>query len=254
MERVIVVANQKGGVGKTTTVANLAAGLSRLGHKVAVIDLDSQGALTISLGYDPYKIQPSTYNLLLDDDSTFNEVLINTKNHLHIAPANAELLAAEYKLYNQPNRTSRLREVLAKPREKFEFILIDTPPNLGLLTVNGLVASGELLIPVAANYLSMRGVRSLLDSVWLIRERLNPELKLLGVLPTMVHSNAKHAKSAIHEMQSVFKQKVFGTYIPYDEIAATAPAMRKTSLDIAPQSPIATAYQYLAKEISYARR
>ncbi len=253
MERIIVVANQKGGVCKTTTTMNLAAGLAKLGYRVAVIDLDSQGALTISLGIDPYTIRPSTYDLLLDAEVQFSHILKNTSNGLQIAPSNAELIAAEYKLYSAPGRTSRLRTKLQKPREQFDFILIDTPPNLGLITVNGLVAATELLIPVAANYLSMRGVRSLLDSVWLIRERLNPQLKLLGVLPTMVHPKAPHARSAIYEMQSVFKQKVFRTYIPYHEVAATAPAVRRTILEYSPNSPVATAYLYLAKEVSHAK-
>jgi len=249
MERIIAIANQKGGVGKTTTVVNLAAGLAHLGHRVAVIDLDSQGALTISLGFDPYTIRPSTYNILIDQGTEFIEVIQKSRQRIHVAPANAELIAAEYKLYNEPDRTSRLQKALQLPREPFDFILIDTPPNLGLVTVNGLVAAGELLIPVAANYLSMRGVRSLLDSVWLIRERLNPQLKLLGVLPTMVQSKAPHAKSAIYEMQTVFKQKVFHSIIPYDNVAATAPALRQTTIEYAPTSAVATAYLYLAKEV-----
>ncbi|MBT3391955.1 MAG: AAA family ATPase [Chloroflexi bacterium] len=253
MERIIIVANQKGGVGKTSTVVNLAAGLAQLGHRVAVIDLDSQGALTISLGLDPYTVRPSTYNLLLDDKIAFTDVLKDTGKNIALAPANAELIAAEYKLYTQSERTARLRNILQLPREPFDFILIDTAPNLGLVTVNGLAAAHELLIPVAANYLSMRGVRSLLDSVWLIREKLNPQLKLLGVLPTLVHPKATHAKSAIYEMKTVFKQKVFHAFIPYDDVAATAPAMRKSVLEYAPNSAVATAYLYLAKEVSYAK-
>lgn len=252
MERIITVANQKGGVGKTTTVVNLAAGLASLGHRVAVIDLDSQGALTISLGFDPYTVRPSTYNLLLDEELKFPEVLRRARTRVQIAPANAELIAAEYKLYTESGRTSRLRNALKLTRDPFDFIIIDTPPNLGLVTVNGLVAADELLIPVAANYLSMRGVRSLLDSVWLIRERLNPGLKLLGVLPTLVHPKAAHARSAIYEMQTVFKQKVFQGYIPYDDAAATAPATRQSSIEYAPNSAVATAYLNLAKEVSRA--
>ena len=128
MERIIIVANQKGGVGKTTTVVNLAAGLTRLGHRVAVIDLDSQGALTISLGFDPYTVRPSTYNILLDQNTVFSEALQKSRQGIYVAPANAELIAAEYKLYNESDRTSRLRKALQLPREPFDFILIDTPP------------------------------------------------------------------------------------------------------------------------------
>jgi len=253
MSRIIAIANQKGGVGKTTTTVNLAAGLAKLGHRVAVIDLDSQGALTISLGFDPYTIKPSTYDLLLDANITLHDVLHISTPKLKIAPANAELASAEYRLFNQKNRITRLRTALGTGDGLFDFILIDTPPSLGLITVNGLVAATELLIPVSADYLSMRGVRSLLNSLWLIREHLNAQFKLLGILPTMVHDNAPHARAAIDEMKSVFKHKVFQTMIPYNDITANAPAMRKTIFDIAKDSNIAKAYLQLAKEVNYAK-
>ena len=254
MERIIAVANQKGGVGKTTSAVNLAAGLANLGHSVAVIDLDSQGALTVSLGFDPYTVRPSTYNLLVEQNISLTQILRDTRPNLQLAPANAELIAAEYRLLKKPDRTLRLRKAIERSPTQLDFIIIDTPPSLSLLTVNGLAAAHELLIPVAANYLSMRGVRSLLDSVWLIRERINPGLKLLGVLPTLVQSNTPHAMSAISEMQAVFKHKVFRTFIPADDAAAIAPAMRQTVIDYKPESAAATAYQQLAKEISNAHR
>lgn len=250
MERIIVIANQKGGVGKTTTVVNLAAGLVALGFRVAVIDLDPQGALTISLGLDPYVIRPSTYNLLIEPNFNLKDLLFESRENLFLVPANAELIAAEYRLINQPDRTTRLRNAISRNGTSLDFILIDTPPSLSLLTVNGIAAAHELLIPVATNYLSMRGVRSLLDSVWLIRERINPNLKLLGVLPTLVHADTPHAMSAIIEMQTVFKSKVFRTFIPYDEVAAMAPATRQSAIDYDPQSTVALAYQELAKEVS----
>jgi len=152
------------------------------------------------------------------------------------------------------DRALRLRKAIERSDHSYDFILIDTPPSLSLLTVNGLAAANELLIPVAANYLSMRGVRSLLDSVWLIREKINPELKLLGVLPTLVQSNTSHAMTAIGEMQTVFKQKVFRSFIPVDEVAAMAPAMRQSAIDFNPNSAVAVAYQQLAKEVSNAQR
>jgi len=242
MSRIIAIANQKGGVGKTTTTVNLAAGLAKLGHQVGVIDLDSQGALTISLGFDPYTIEPSTYDLLLAANTNLSDVLQISTTHLQIAPANAKLAAAEYRLYNQKNCIKRLRAALKTGDDLFDFILIDTPPSLGLITVNGLVAATELLIPVAADYLSMRGIRSLLNSLWQIQEYLHARFKLLGVLPTMVHDNAAPAIAAIDEMRTVLKHKVFRTIIPYNDIAAAAPAMRKTILDAAPESNIAKAY------------
>ena len=249
MERVIAIANQKGGVGKTTTVVNLAAGLAVLGQRVAVIDLDSQGALTVSLGYDPYTIRPSTYNLLLDDQLNLNSIAKDVHKNLALAPANTELIAAEYRLMNKADRTLRLKNALSNNHKQVDFILIDTPPSLSLLTVNALAASGELLIPVATNYLSMRGVRALLESVSLIRKRINPNLKLLGVLPTLVQVNTPHAMSAIAEIRSVFKNKVFSTFIPIDEVAAMAPALRKSAVEYRPKSAVAIAYKQLAKEV-----
>ncbi|MEN8171456.1 MAG: ParA family protein [Chloroflexota bacterium] len=253
MSRNIAIANQKGGVGKTTTTVNLAAGLAKFGNRVAIIDLDSQGALTISMGFDPYTIKPSTYDLLLNPKTTLHEVLQYSTLNLQIAPANAELSSAEYRLYKEKNRINRLRTALEIGDGFFDFILIDTPPSMGIVTVNALVAATELLIPVSADYLSMRGIRSLLNMVWLIRKQISPQFKLLGVLPTMVHDNAPGANAAIKEMRSVFKNKVFKTMIPYDDIAATAPARRKTILDTAPESNIAQAYMQLAKEVSNAK-
>jgi chromosome partitioning protein len=253
MRRIITIANQKGGVGKTTTAVNLAAGLAILGHNVGVIDLDSQAALTISLGQDPYTIRPSTYNLLMEPGLGLSDITQEARPNLCLAPANVELIAAEYRLIKKPDRTLRLKKAIEGDNISLDFILIDTPPSLSLLTVNGLVAANELLIPVAANYLSMRGVRSLLESVWLIRNKINPGLKLLGILPTLVQANQSHAMSAIAEMQSVFKRKVFRTFIPVDEAAATAPAVRKTVLDYKPNSAVAIAYKNLAKEVYNAK-
>ena len=141
--RIIAIANQKGGVGKTTTVVNLAAGLAKLGKQVCVIDLDAQGALTISFGQDPYTIRPSTYNLLLDDAITLQSILHEYNSNLSLAPANAEIIAAEYRLLSASDRALRLRKSIERSNHSYDFILIDTPPSLSLLTVNGLVAASR---------------------------------------------------------------------------------------------------------------
>lgn len=253
MKRVIVVANQKGGVGKTTTVINLGASLASLGFRVALVDLDSQGALTASFGLDPYKVNPSTTHLLLNNNFSLRQILKRGRQRLQIAPANAELLSAEYRLLKQTDRTEKMRGAIERSDDELDFVLIDTPPNLGLLTVNGLVAANELLIPVKTEYLAMRGVRPLLESVWLIRERINPGLKLLGVLPTMVVDNSVNASTVIQEMKKVFKNKMFKTVIPIDEAAAVAPAARRALIDYKPDSPVAKAYMRLAEEVSNAR-
>jgi chromosome partitioning protein len=251
MRRVIVVANQKGGVGKTTTVINLGAALASFGHRVIVADLDSQGALTASFGYDPYNVNPSTTNVLLDEGIALSDVLVPGRERLEIAPANAELLAAEYKLLKQADRTNRLRGAIERSnKDGYDYVIIDTPPNLGLLTVNGLVAATDLLIPVKTEYLAMRGVRPLLESVWLIRERINPGLRLLGVLPTMYQQESRYATAVVEEMRKVFKNKMLRTVIPVDEAAAVAPAARSTAIDYKPHSPAAAAYRRLAEEVN----
>jgi chromosome partitioning protein len=248
--RVIAVANQKGGVGKTTTVANLGAALKELGYAVALIDMDAQGALSISLGLDPYTIQPSTYNLLMDPSFPIQRVLRPVNLGMQLAPANSQLIAAEYQLLRKPDRALRLRKALRNDSLQFDFVLIDTPPSLGLLTVNALGAASEILIPVATEYLSMRGVRPLLDTVWKVREYINPELHLLGVIPTMYSQESPFARQALKEIRSVFRQSVFGVPITRDEDIFVAPAARQTVLEYKPRSSVADAYRHLAKEVS----
>jgi chromosome partitioning protein len=182
------------------------------------------------------------------------DVLHDGRERLQIAPASAELLSAEYRLLKQADRTNRLKNAIEKTKDEFDYVVIDTPPNLGLLTVNALVAASELLIPVKTDYLAMRGVRPLLESVWLIRDKLNPDLRLLGVLPTMYFSDSPHAAAVVEEMKSIFKNKLFHTVIPIDEVAAVAPATRQAALDYQPNSPVAIAYRRLAEEVSDALR
>jgi len=253
MPRIIAVANQKGGVGKTTTVTNLGIALSKLGHQVAMIDLDPQGALTVSFGFDPYEIKPSIYDVLLAKESAIDGVLREIQITASLAPANTELIATEYRLLKEPDRTFRLKNAIARSTRPLDYILIDTPPSLGLLTINALVSAQELLIPVATDYLAMRGVRSLMESVWFIRDRINPDLHLLGLVPTLYRKDSPHANAVISEMRKVFKQKVTRTYIPQDEAASAAPAARKSVLDYQPDSRAAAAYLQLAKEVEHGR-
>lgn len=254
MRRVIAVANQKGGVGKTTTVINLGAALAALGYRVALIDMDSQGALSASFGYNPYQADPSTTTMLLDPKVNLGDILRIVRSRFQIAPASAELLSAEYRLLKQSDRTQRLRKSISPQDENLDYVIIDTPPNLGLLTVNALVAASHLLIPVKTEYLAMRGVRPLLESCWLIRDKINPDLKLLGVLPTMFQTNSPHAKTVVAEMKNVFKHKLFDINIPLDEAAAVAPAVRKSVTDFRPNSAVAVAYRRLAEEVSHVLR
>ena len=249
MPRTILIANQKGGVGKTTTAMNLGAALARAGTRTGLIDLDPQGALTISCGLDPYAARPSTYDLLLDEGTGLATVLRQVQDNLFLAPANAELVSSEYRLVREKDRIQRLKQAIARSISGMEVLLIDSPPSLGLLTVNALVAAGELLIPVSSDYLSMRGVRALLESVWLVRRRANADLRLLGLVPTFYRGDSPAAEAVVAEMRKVFKHKVTETRIPLDDAASAAPAVRKSVLEYAPGSPSALAYARLAQEL-----
>lgn len=249
MDKVIAVANQKGGVGKTTTVINLGAALAAMGLSVILIDLDSQGALSAAYGHNPYQVELSTTDLLINPQISLSQVLMPCRDGLQVAPASPELLSAEYKLLKLNDRTHRLRRTLEASQVRADFVIIDTPPNLGLLTVNALVAADYLLIPVKTEYLAMRGVRPLLESVWLIRDKINPELKLLGVLPTMLPENSPIGSSVVNEMKKVFRNKLFPISIPMDDAAAVAPAVRQSVIDYKPGSAVAAAYRKLAEEV-----
>lgn len=249
MPKTIVVANQKGGVGKTTTVMNLGAAFAQTGLRTAMIDLDPQGALTVSCGLDPYTIKPSTCDLLLDKNTGLPSTLVQVRENLLVAPANAELVSAEYRLLKERDRITRLRTVINNSITGIEIFLVDTPPSLGLLTVNALVAGTDLVIPVATDYLAMRGVRALLESVWLIHRKANPNLKLMALVPTLYRADSSQADSVISEMRRVFKHKVTRAVVPVDSAASAAPAARKSVIEYRPDSPSAAAYAKLALEL-----
>ena len=249
MTRIITVANQKGGVGKTTTVANLGAAIAERGYRVLLLDFDPQAALTAWAGLDPYHLSPTTYSLLLRESTSLNDIIRSLSEHLFIAPASVDLAAAEYNLINAEDRNFRLQKKLASGIDNLDFILIDTPPNLGLITTNALVASDELLIPVQCHYLAMRGVRALLETVWLIHDRFHQRLELLGLLPTLYQAESEHAQEVVRELRSVFSNRVFDTVIHEDEALARAPAVRKAVIEFDPESTASKDYRQLAEEI-----
>lgn len=249
MGRVIVVANQKGGVGKTTTVVNLGAALAERDHRVLLIDVDPQAGLTASFGLDPYHLKMSTYVLLMNDDAALDRLVQPVEERLWIAPASVELAAADYSLTRFKKSTERLRRKLAGRRDMVDFVLIDTPPSLGLLTVNALVAADELLVPVGCQYLAMRGIRALLETVWLVQKRVHPDLAFLGLLPTLYQRDSDHSRQVVMELRSVFQERVFQTVIEVDEAVMAAPAARKSVLAYSPRSKIADAFRSLAEEV-----
>jgi chromosome partitioning protein len=251
LARSIVVANQKGGVGKTTTVVNLGAALAAMGKRVLLIDLDPQAALTATYGLDPYNLPRSTYSILLHETSSLARILRPAGSAtMAIAPASVDLAVAEIKLAGAENRASRLHGAIARNRIPFDFILVDTPPSLGILTLNGLVGADEVLVPVQCHYLAMRGVRSLMETIWRVKRRLNTRLRLLGLLPTMYTPGSQHAAEVVSELRGVFGRKVFDVVIKEDVGFAEAPVAHKALIDYAPDHEGAVAYRKLAEVIA----
>ena len=253
MSRQIAVCNQKGGVGKTTTVLNLGAALAELGAQVLLVDLDPQAALTASCNHDPYNLTRTTYTLLTRENASVAACLRTVSRNLHLLPGTVDLAAAEIMLANDSTAPYRLRNAMSNNRIPIDYVLYDTPPDLGVLTVNALVTANELLIPVQCQYLSMRTVRALLETVWLVHKKMNPALDLLGVLATMYKEHSDHSKDVVAELRSVFEDKVFEVVIPDEDAVAEAPVARKSLLAYQPNSAAAGAYRKLAEAIHHER-
>lgn len=249
MARTLVIANQKGGIGKSTSVSNLARALTERNHRVLMIDLDPQGGLSAAVGVDSFNVKRSSYSLLMKENTALEKVARRVGTNLAIIPASIDLASAEIQLATKRDHTLRLQNALARQPLPFDYVLIDTPPTLGILTANGLVAAQELLIPVQAQYLAMRGVRGLLDTVDRITRNLNRDLSLLGIFVTMFDPESQHAQEVLDELHDVFGDAVFTTVLPYASVVAEAPVAHQSVLDYAPEHPAALAYRQLAQEI-----
>jgi chromosome partitioning protein len=243
---VIAFANQKGGVAKTTTTLNLAVAFAESGHRVLCVDLDPQGNLTMSQGIDPDKVEKSLYDVLVND-MPISEII--QKREIDIAVASIDLAGAEIAMSTKIGRERSLEKALKEVGGDYDFVCIDTPPSLGLLTINALTAASKVIVPVQCEYLSMRGLVQLQNTLKMIQENLNPDVKIEGILPTMLDSRTVHAKEAVEILEENFGELVFKSRIKKAIKFAEAPVKGASVLKYDPQSNAANYYRELAEEV-----
>ena len=241
----IAVANQKGGVAKTTTVVSLGAALAELGQRVLLVDVDPQGSLTFSLGIDPEDLELTVAEVLLGTQQADDAIVI-TDDGMHLLPANITLTQAEESLVGRTGREQRLRVALDKVADDYDWILIDCPPTLGVLTVGALSAAQQVLIPLQAETLSHRGVGQLLDTIHDVRQYINPKLEIMGVLPTMYDGRTKHAQNVLQAIRDTYDLTVVTPPIPKTIRFAEAPAIGRSVLATAKHHKGADAYREVA--------
>ena len=244
--KVIAFANQKGGVAKTTTTLNLAAAFVEEGHRVLCVDMDPQGNLTMSQGIDPDALEQSMFDVLVHD-LPIREVI--RRREVDVACSSIDLAGAEIAMSTKIGRERSLDKALRSIKEDYDFICVDTPPSLGLLTINALTAANQVIVPVQCEYLSMRGLIQLQNTLSMIQENLNPDVVIAGILPTMVDTRTLHAKEAIEILEENFGDRVFGARIRKTVRFAEAPVKGMSVLKYDPNGTAADAYRQLAKEV-----
>ena len=248
--RVIAMCNQKGGVGKTTTTINLGAALAEAGRRVLLVDFDPQGALSVGLGVNPHELDRTVYNLLMDRGVSAEDVLLKTNVvGLDLLPSNIDLSAAEVQLVGEVAREQTLVRVLAPVLADYDFVLIDCQPSLGLLTVNALTAAHAVLIPLECEFFALRGVALLMDTIYKVQERLNPQLELEGILATMYDSRTVHGREVLARLVEAFGDKVFHTVIARTVRFPETTVVGEPITSYATKSTGAVAYRALAREL-----
>lgn len=249
MGTVIALANQKGGVGKTTTSVNLGACLADAGKKVLLIDLDPQGNATSGLGIDKKKIEQSVYDVLINDVALHDVIRPSSHRGLDIAPTTIELSGAEVELTSMMARETRLKDGFEDVQDQYDYILIDCPPSLGLLTINAFTAADSILIPVQSEYYALEGLSQLINTIQLVRKHFNKNLKIEGVLLTMFNKRTNLGQEVNNEVKKFFGDQVYKTVIPRNVRLSEAPSHGLAIIDYDKRSTGAQVYQQLAKEV-----